>query len=121
MRSPAQSARRAVLITHSLLLAWVIAWQLVGRPTLLGLLLALLAAAPLLLPWRGLLKGHRVTHRWATLCVMPYLVMGVVEGIANPAQRGWAGACILLALAFFVALILFLRVTRPALPVSAAS
>ncbi len=116
MSSPAIRARRGVLATHGLLLLLVIAWQLSAQPTLTGLGLALLVAVPLLLPWRGLLEGHRFTHIWSTLCVLPYLLMGMVESVANPAARTWAGACILLALAFFAALILYLRVTRPALP-----
>ncbi len=44
---------------------------------------------------------------------MPYLIIGVMEAIADPAHRGWASACVGLALAFFTALILYLRVTRP--------
>lgn len=115
MSSPALRARRGVLLTHGLLLTIVIAWQLSTHPNRTGVGLALLAAVPLLLPWYGLLRGHRLTHIWGTLCVMPYLVMGVMEAIADPEQRGWARACILLALCFFAALILYLRVTRPAL------
>ena len=113
MSAPARLARRGVLLTHGLLLATVIAWQLTNHPGRAGLGFALLLTLPLLLPWYGLVRGHRFTHIWGTLCVMPYLVLGVMEAIANPDQRGWAGACILLALAFFAALILYLRVTRP--------
>ena len=114
MSSPACRARRAVLVTHALLLATIILWQLTTHPTRAGLVLAVLAALPLLLPWYGLLQGHRFTYIWGTLCVMPYLILGVMEGIAKPAERGWASACILLALCFFAAQILYLRVTRPA-------
>lgn len=108
-----QTARRAVLASHALLLATVILWQLVTRADSTGLKLAVLFSIPLLLPWRGLLRGKRYTHAWSTLCVMPYLVLGLVESIANPGGRLWSGACLALSLAFFIAVILYLRISRP--------
>lgn len=114
MSRPVRRARYAVLLTHGFLLITVVLWQLATHPARSGWVLALLAALPLLLPWYGLLREHRFTYIWGTLCVMPYLVLGVMEGIANPAERGWASTCILLALCFFAAQILYLRVTRPA-------
>lgn len=113
MSDPVRLARVGVLSTHGLLLATVVGWQLGARPTLAGLGIAFLLSIPLLAPWSGLLRAHRFTHVWATLCVMPYLVMGVMEAIADPAHRAWATACVAFALAFFAALILYLRVTRP--------
>ncbi len=113
MSNPALSARLGVLTTHGLLLATVVGWQLSVRPSLAGLGLAFLSSIPLLAPWSGLLRAHRFTHVWATLCVMPYLIMGVMEAIADPGQRAWASSCVAFALAFFAALILYLRVTRP--------
>lgn len=113
MSDSAVLARRIVLATHGLLLATVVAWQMNARPSLSGLGISLLLAIPLLAPWSGLLRAHRVTHVWATLCVLPYLILGVMEAIADPAHRAWASACVALALAFFAALILYLRVTRP--------
>jgi uncharacterized membrane protein len=67
---------------------------------------------PLWLPLRGLLRRRRRTYAWATLCVIPYFVLGVTEAVANPMQRLWAGACLAIALALFVALIAYLRLTR---------
>ncbi|MEQ1579475.1 MAG: DUF2069 domain-containing protein [Steroidobacteraceae bacterium] len=113
MSAPVLRARRGVLLTHGLLLATLIAWQLSMRPSLAGLGIAFLLSIPLLAPWSGLLRAHRFTHVWATMCVMPYLVVGVMEAIADPAHRAWASACVAFALAFFAALILYLRVTRP--------
>lgn len=112
MSAPALRARQGVLITHGLLLATVVAWQLSVRPSLAGLGIAFLLSIPLLAPWSGLLRAHRFTHVWATLCVMPYLVVGVMEAIADPAHRAWASSCVALALALFAALIHYLRVTR---------
>ncbi len=76
--------------------------------------LAALALIPILLPLRGLLDGSRGTHAWATLCATPYVVAGLMEAVANPAMRV-AGICLVVAsLAWFAALVRYLRVTRPA-------
>lgn len=107
-------AHQAVLVSHGMLLALVLGWQFSARPAPAGVIVALLAALPLVLPWAGLLRGIRRTHAWATLCVAPYLVLGVVESVANPADRVWSGSCLLLALLFFTTLIIYLRLTRPA-------
>ncbi len=104
---------RGVLLTHGLLLAVAVGWQLTTRPGTGGVIVALLTAVPLLLPWPGLLSGKRYTHAWGTLCVMPCLILGIVEAVANPAERLWSGACLFLALLLFAALVLYLRVTRP--------
>lgn len=78
-----------------------------------GALLALALLLPLVLPLPGLLRGDRRTHGWATLCVTPCLIYGITETIANPGTRAVTGAVLLLSLAFFVALVAYLRVTRP--------
>ena len=77
---------------------------------------ALLAAAlvlPLLLPLKGLLQGDRRTYAWATLCIAPCFVYGITEVIANSAVRAIAAAILFTSLAHFVALVVYLRVTRP--------
>jgi uncharacterized membrane protein len=77
---------------------------------------ALLAAAlilPLLLPLKGLLQGDRRTYAWATLCIAPCFVYGITEVIANSAVRAIAAAILFTSLAHFVALVAYLRVTRP--------
>lgn len=102
---------------------WVLAtWLLLGAcvataaarssawPGSVALALAMLV--PLLLPVPGLLRSHRRTHAWATLCVVPYFIYGLTEVIANPAVRGTAGAILFASLAQFVALVSFLRLTR---------
>lgn len=80
-------------------------------PASLALACALLV--PLLLPLPGLLRSQRRTHAWATLCVAPYFIYGMTEVIANPAVRGMAGAILFASLALFVALVSYLRLTRP--------
>jgi uncharacterized membrane protein len=77
---------------------------------------ALLAAAlvlPLLLPLKGLLRGDRRTYAWATLCIAPCFVYGITEVIANSSVRAIAAVILFTSLAHFVALVAYLRVTRP--------
>jgi len=107
-------AHVGVLLSHGALLAVVLAWQLGANPFPAGLWRGLVAAIPLLAPLPGLLRSHRMTHVWSTLCVTPYLIIGVMEAVANPGERLWPGLCVLLALVFFASLILYLRVTNPA-------
>lgn len=112
MSSLATRVRWVVLCIHALLLVVVLAWQLSTRPGIGGGVFAFLAIAPLLAPWPGLLEGRRYTYAWSTLCVMPYLVFGIVEAVANPDDRLWSAACLTLALMLFAGLVMFLRVTR---------
>jgi len=77
---------------------------------------ALLAAAlilPLLLPLKGLLQGDRRTYAWATLCIAPCFAYGITEVIANSSVRAIAAVILFTSLAHFVALVAYLRVTRP--------
>jgi uncharacterized membrane protein len=107
-------ARRTVLGAMLVLGLLVLAAALELAPWPAGLLLALAWLAPLLLPLAGVLRGSRRTCAWATLCVAPYLIAGVTETIANPALRALAAAIVFAGLAWFAALIRYLRVTRPA-------
>jgi uncharacterized membrane protein len=103
---------------------WVIGTQAIVGVSICGAALlsatwpgsALLAATwlvPLLLPLRGLLRGDRRTHAWATLCVAPYIVYGITESVANAAVRGVAALILLASLAHFVSLVAYLRLSRP--------
>ncbi len=115
----AERARRSVLVTAALLAAVVVTavLRLIAWPA--SAALAALALIPVLLPLRGMLGGLRGTHAWATLCATPYIVAGVMEAVANPAMRV-AGVCLVAAsLAWFAALVRYLRVTRPATEVRA--
>jgi len=106
-------ARRAVLIATALLGAMVVSAAVRGGGGADRLLLAAVWLVPMLLPLRGLLEGRRRTHAWATLCVLPYLVFGIAEIIANPPARAVAAAVVLASLIWFASLVTYLRVTRP--------
>ncbi len=111
---------RARVIAHRAVLG---TWALLGVALAFALLRsaaspasAYVAAAlfvPWLMPLGGLLRGDRRTHAWATLCVAPYFVYGVTESVANPVVRVAAGVILIASLAHFVALVAFLRFTRP--------
>ena len=76
-------------------------------------LLAAVLVLPLLLPLKGLLRGDRRTYAWATLCIVPCFVYGITEAIANSLVRAIAAAILFASLAHFVALVAYLRITRP--------
>lgn len=95
------------------LLAIVVAWQLSNGISAQRLLICVVLTCPLWAPLKGLMRRERRTYAWATLCVIPYFILGVTEAVANPSRRGWAGLCLAVALALFATLILYLRTTNP--------
>jgi uncharacterized membrane protein len=105
---------RAISIALMLLLILLLfLWQLVPTFAWSRAGLALLLSLPLWAPLPGLIRANRRTYAWATLCVIPYFIVGITESIANPVMRGWSAACLALSLFLFVSLIAYLRVTRP--------
>lgn len=102
-----------VLCAWTALLALIWGWSFSSDVSARRVAWALLYSAPLLAPLSGLWRGRRYTHAWATLCVLPYLIVGLTESIANPGARPWAGAMLAAGFALFAALIAYLRVTRP--------
>jgi uncharacterized membrane protein len=95
------------------LIAIVVAWQLSSGVSAERFLVAVVLTCPLWAPLRGLLRRTRRTYAWATLCVIPYFILGVTEAIANPERRIWSALCLIVALVLFAALILYLRVSAP--------
>lgn len=111
-RRVADRLRIAAVALDLALIALVGIWLLSASLNAKRVLLAVLFTLPLWAPLHGLIKGQRRTYAWATLCVIPYFILGITETIANPATRGWTGTCLALALVLFVGLIGYLRVTR---------
>lgn len=111
--SAAKISTAAIALSFGLI-AVVVAWQFSNGLSPERLLAAAVLTCPLWAPLRGLLRRTRTTYAWATLCVIPYFILGVTEAIANPDRRIWAGLCLTIAFGLFIALILYLRVTNPA-------
>ncbi len=109
----ARIANRAVVVFQGLLAITVLVWRIGLHPAMSDVIWALLLCIPLALPTVGLWQGKRYTHAWATLCVIPYFIVGVTEAVADPAQRIWAAICLALALLLFTALIAYLRLSTP--------
>jgi uncharacterized membrane protein len=96
--------------THAALLALhlgLITALLLAAQSSLGLIAALL----LLLPLPGLLKGRAYTAAWASMLLAFCSALLLAEGYANPAQKTLAFALAFLAVADFIALILFVRIS----------
>jgi uncharacterized membrane protein len=103
----AQLARGAWLGLIALQVIWL---ALLPPPAGPGsMLLAALAAAPLLLPLRGVWRGSLRSMVWAGYLSMLYLVVGVTEAWANPPQRPPALLQALLVAAFLGSVLRFSR------------
>jgi uncharacterized membrane protein len=114
--SAAASRTRAVVLGLLSALTLVVVLALLRSPDGAATSVTLLAAAvlvPLALPLRGLLRHDRRTYAWATLCLTPQFIYGLTELVANPPLRLHAAAMLLLSLALMVALVAYLRLTRP--------
>ena len=109
---PARAARNAVAALVVLLCAVFVLWHAARFSAATAALAALLGVTPWLAVAPGLWRGDRRRYVAATLLTSPYLGYGLMEVLANPGARRWAGALALLAFALFVGLIAFLRVSR---------
>jgi len=107
------AARGFALGTAAILAACVAAATLRAADWPVNLLWTALMLLPLAAPLPGLWRGQRRTYAWATLCVAPYFVFGITEVIANPAVRGAAGVILFASLGWFIALVYYLRRSRP--------
>jgi uncharacterized membrane protein len=108
-------SRRLASISYLCLLALQVAWHaLLPPPAGAGSwLLAAVAALPLLLPLRGVLRGSLRAITWAGYLAMLYLVVGVMEAWANPPQRAAALAQVALVAVFVGSALAYSRHPQP--------
>ncbi len=104
----AEQTRLATVWLWGAVVAGLLCWYAAGYPWLL----CVLAAAPLLAPLPGLIRGRRYTYAWATLFAVPYLTFALTELLVNPAARWAAALSLLLIFAWFCAMVLYLRASR---------
>lgn len=105
--------RTGVLVGLALLIAAVATWILTPVPSLPRALWVAIVTLPLWIFVPALKRGERRRYAALTLCLVPYLMLALMEVIANPSARITATAMLLLAFGVFVLAILYLRVTRP--------
>lgn len=90
-----------------------IAWELWLAPLRPGGSWLVLKALPLLAPLRGTLRGRRYTCQWASMLILAYLAEGAVRAITDSGTAAaLALAEALLAFAFFVSAVGYVRLTR---------
>lgn len=104
----ADKSRIATIWLWGAVAASLLGWYTAGY----SWVLCVLAAAPLLAPLPGLVRGRRYTYAWASLFAMPYVAFSVTELLANPAARAVASLSLLLVFAWFCAMVLYLRASR---------
>jgi uncharacterized membrane protein len=110
-----RAARNAVAALIGLLCTVFVLWHGARYSAPTAALAGVLGVAPWVAIGPGLWRGDRRRHVAATLLTVPYLGYGLMELLANPGARLWASAVVLLAFAEFVALIAFLRLSRPSI------
>jgi uncharacterized membrane protein len=108
------NALRAARGTYLALIALQPIWHaLLPPPSGSGSwILAALATAPLLLPLRGVWAGSLRAMTWAGYLSMLYLIVGIMEAWANPAQRPAALIQIALVAGLVASVFIFSRRAR---------
>jgi len=116
---PPDTPRRVALALTALLIAVLVGWHVARLSRLAALLACLITAGPWLLAVPGLLAPRRRGYQAAAILTAPYIVYGLMETLANPGARGYAGATVLVAFALFVALVHALRASAWPAPLPA--
>jgi len=107
-------AHALMLVTFYLLMAaslWLI-WTALPGTGLGRAIVAVVLTLPLLAPLPGLWRRHRITAVWASFLLTPYLVVALMEVVANPSAWLPAALVILLCLLTVISLVAWLRISR---------
>lgn len=96
-----------------LLASLCLAWELAIAPLRPGGSWLALKALPLVLPMAGVVQGRRYTFQWASMLVLAYFAEGIVRAMTDAGlSRLMAFSELVLALAFFVLAIAYVRSAR---------
>jgi len=103
--------RYLALVSHTLLLLWIIVWQffLSKTHTYSTVFIVLVYVLPLLLPYRGVILAKPYTHAWANFVVLFYLMHGCTVMYAVPQERWFAAIELVLCVGMFVGCSAFAR------------
>ena len=107
-----RATRNAVAALVALLCGLFALWHAARYSAPTATLACALGITPWLVVGPGLWRGDRQRCIAATLLTVPYIGYGLMEVLANPGVRVYAGALVLLAFALFVALLARLRLSR---------
>ncbi|APV50126.1 hypothetical protein BWI17_10785 [Betaproteobacteria bacterium GR16-43] len=108
-----RAAHLAACATLVALIFLCVAWELWLAPLRPGGSWLVLKVLPLLAPLFGILRGKRYTYQWSSLLVWLYVAEGAVRAGSDPGpSRILAVAEIVLSLAFFGAIVAYLRSSR---------
>ncbi len=118
---PFGTPRRISLVLTLSLIGVLIGWHYSRLSAGAALVASTLTALPWLAMLPGLLGAQRRSYQSAAILTAPYLTYGLMEVLANPGARLYAGVTVLLAFALFVALVHSLRVAPWPPRVSAVS
>lgn len=99
------------IVSLVLLIAWLVAWELVIAPLHPGGSLLVVKALPLLIPLRGVVKRDIYTLQWSAMVILLYFIEGVVRAWSDtaPLSRLMAYGEIALVCVFFACALLYLR------------
>lgn len=109
----ARAAWRAAVACLLGLVALGLAWELVLAPLKPGGSWLALKVLPLLAPLFGVLRGSRYTFQWSTLLIWLYAAEGATRLFTDSGTAAaLAGLELALALGYFAAAVVFLRISR---------
>lgn len=95
----------------AVLVAWLLAWEMLVAPLKPGGSLLALKVIPLLIPLRGVIKRDVYTLQWTSMLILLYFAEGIVRGYsdmdATSRLMGWGE--VVLTLVYFACALLFLR------------
>ena len=98
-------------VSLGLLIAWLVAWEMVVAPLKPGGSLLALKVIPLLLPLRGVIKRDVYTLQWSSMLILLYFAEGVVRAYSDRSEisrlMGWGEVA--LVCVYFACALLYLR------------
>ncbi|HEY0488200.1 MAG TPA: DUF2069 domain-containing protein [Telluria sp.] len=98
-------------VSLGLLIAWLVAWEMVVAPLKPGGSLLALKVIPLLLPLRGVIKRDVYTLQWSSMLILLYFAEGVVRAYSDRDElsrlMGWGEVA--LVCVYFACALLYLR------------